>query len=248
MLMGIVNVTPDSFSDGGRYLDPGAAEARAKELEAEGADILDVGAESTRPGHEAVSEEEEIRRLLPALGRIARTARVPVSVDTRKAAVARAALEAGAAILNDVGGLAGAGMAELARGGDFPVVLMHGVAHALREDDGRPSETIAGWLEERIGELGIARERIAVDPGIGFGTTRAQDAAILANLGPIADLGLPVLVGLSRKRIVGVLHPGRDRDEASAEMALEAWRNGAGILRLHELRGMRTRLGGEGQA
>lgn len=243
MLMGIVNATPDSFSDGGLYMEPGAAERRALELEAAGADILDVGAESTRPGHEAISEREEMRRLLPALERIGRSARVPVSVDTSKAAVARAAMEAGATILNDVGGLAGPGMAELARGGDFPVVLMHGVAHALREDDERPSETIAEWLAKRIGELGIERERIAVDPGIGFGTTRVQDAAILANLGPIAALGLPVLVGLSRKRIVGVLHPGKDRDEASAEMAMEAWRNGAEILRLHDLRPIGALLG-----
>jgi dihydropteroate synthase len=236
VLMGILNLTPDSFSDGGQFFDPGAAETQALALEAAGAHILDVGAESTRPGHAPVPEEEELRRLLPVLDRLAGKLRIPISVDTSKAAVARAAFDHGAAILNDVAALSRPGMAGFARTGDFPVVLMHGVAHALAEDDLHPATTIAAWLAARIAELEIAPERIVVDPGIGFGTTRLQDAAILDHLAPLVDLGYPVLIGLSRKRIVRHLHPGADRDRASAQMARAAWRNGASILRLHDLR------------
>ena len=235
LLMGILNLTPDSFSDGGRFLDPGAAVDQALKLQADGAHILDVGAESTRPGHELVSEEEELRRLLPVLDRLAGQLKIPISVDTSKAAVARAAFDHGADILNDVAALSRPGMAEFARSGDFPVVLMHGVAHVLPADDVRPSATIAAWLAARIAELGLAPDRIIVDPGIGFGTTRPQDAAILDNLAPLVALRYPVLIGLSRKRIVRTLHPDADRDLASAEMARAAWQNGAAILRLHEL-------------
>ena len=235
-IMGIVNATPDSFSDGGKFLDPGAAAEQALKLEADGAQILDVGAESTRPGHELVSEEEELRRLLPVLDRLAGKLTLPISIDTSKAAVARAAFDHGAAILNDVAALARPGMAEFARERDFPVILMHGVAHRLPEDDTRPSESIAAWLAARSAELGLAPDRIIVDPGIGFGTTRPQDAAILENLAPLVALGYPVLIGLSRKRIVRHLHPDADRDQASAQLARAAWKNGAAILRLHELR------------
>jgi len=232
--MGILNLTPDSFSDGGQFLDPGAAEEQALKLEADGAAILDLGAESTRPGHELVSEEEELRRLLPVLDRLAGKLNIPISVDTSKAAVARAAFDHGAEILNDVAALTRPGMAAFAHRGDFPVVLMHGVAHVLPEDDARPSETVAAWLAARIAELGLAPDRLIVDPGIGFGTTRPQDAAILDHLAPLVALGHPVLVGLSRKRIVRHLHPDADRDLASAQMALAAWKNGATILRLHD--------------
>lgn len=236
VLMGILNLTPDSFSDGGKFFDPGAAEEQALRLVADGAQILDLGAESTRPGHESVSEEEELRRLLPVLDRLAGKLKIPISVDTSKAAVARAAFDHGAAILNDVAALSRPGMAEFAQRGDFPVALMHGVAHALAENDARPSETVAAWLAARVADLGLAKERIVVDPGIGFGTTRPQDAAILDNLAPLVALGFPVLIGLSRKRIVRHLHPDADRDLASARMALAAWKHGAAILRLHELR------------
>ena len=242
VLMGILNLTPDSFSDGGKFLDPAAAEEQALKLEADGAHVLDVGAESTRPGHEIVSEEEELRRLLPVLDRLAGKLKIPISVDTSKAAVARAAFDRGAAILNDVAALSRPGMAEFARSGDFPVILMHGVAHALPADDAQPSETIAAWLAARIAELGLATERVAVDPGIGFGTTRPQDAAILENLAPLVALGCPVLIGLSRKRVVRHLHPDADRDLASAQMARAAWKNGASILRLHDLRSLQNLL------
>jgi dihydropteroate synthase len=243
ILMGILNLTPDSFSDGGRFLDPAAAAEQALKLEADGAHILDIGAESTRPGHVLVSEEEELRRLLPVLDRLTRQLKIPVSIDTSKAGVARVAFDHGAAMLNDVAALTRPGMAEFARAGDFPVILMHGVAHALPEDYATPSATIAAWLAARIAELGIAKERIIVDPGIGFGTTRPQDAAILENLAPLVALGYPVLIGLSRKRIVRHLHPDADRDLASAQMALEAWRQGAVILRQHQIRPFRQLFG-----
>ena len=243
LLMGILNLTPDSFSDGGKYTDPAAAEEQAHKLVADGAHILDIGAESTRPGHDPVSAQEEIRRLLPVLDRLAAgNFKTPISIDTRKAEVARAAFDHGAHILNDVAGLTAPGMAAFAREGGFPVVLMHGVARVLAEDDARPSETIAAWLAARIAELGLAPERIVVDPGIGFGTTRPQDAAILDHLAPIVALGFPVLIGLSRKRIVRTLHPDTDPDLASAQLSCTAWRNGATILRLHNLRPIKQML------
>ena len=240
--MGILNLTPDSFSDGGKFIDPAAAEEQALRLEAEGAHILDVGAESTRPGHETVSEEEELRRLLPVLDRLAGKLRIPVSIDTSKASVARAAFQHGVKILNDVAALTQPGMLEFARGGSFPIVLMHGVVHVLAEDDPSPSDTIAAWFSAQIHGLGIDPDRLLLDPGIGFGTTRPQDAAILDNLAPLVALGLPLLIGLSRKRIVRTLHPDQDRDLASAQMALQAWKNGATVLRLHELRPIQTLL------
>ena len=233
--MAILNLTPDSFSDGGRFLDPSAALDQALKLEADGAHILDVGAESTRPGHLPVSEAEELRRLLPVLSRLAGRLTIPVSIDTSKADVARAAFDQGASILNDVAALSSPGMADFARSGGFPVILMHGVAHVLETRDDRPSETIAAWLASRIADLGIPPDRLALDPGIGFGTTRPQDAAILENLAPLVALGLPVLIGLSRKRIVRARHPLQDPDTASAHMAFRAWQAGAAILRLHEL-------------
>jgi dihydropteroate synthase len=238
--MGILNLTPDSFSDGGRYLDPSAALDRALELEADGANVLDVGAESTRPGHAPVPADEECRRLLPVLDRLAGRLRIPISVDTSKAEVARAAFDRGAGWLNDVAALANPGMADFARSGNFPVVLMHGVAHTLAENDPHPSRTVADWLDARIDQLGIDRRRLLVDPGIGFGTTRPQDAALLDDLSALAELGPPILVGLSRKRIVRVLRPDADPDLASAELALAASRRGAGILRLHDLKFLKS--------
>ena len=236
ILMGILNLTPDSFSDGGLFFDPDAALEQALVLEADGADLIDVGAESTRPGHQLVSETEELQRLIPVLDRLAGQLKIPISIDTSKAAVAQAAFDHGAVLLNDVAALSRPGMAEFARQGDFPVVLMHGVAHVLSDADPDPSATIAAWLTARIQKLDIDPARVVLDPGIGFGTTRAQDAAVLENLAPLVALGHPLMIGLSRKRIVRTLHPDLDRDEASAQMALHTWKNGANILRLHELK------------
>jgi len=236
ILMGILNLTPDSFSDGGDFLDPAAAVDQALRLEAEGADVLDIGAESTRPGHALISEEEELNRLLPILDRLNGKLRIPISVDTSKAAVARAAFDHGAAILNDVAALSRPGMLSFARSIQAPLILMHGIAHTLDAEDTNPSKTITDWFASLLPSLELSRDRLVLDPGIGFGTTRAQDAAILQNLSPLTALGLPLLIGLSRKRIVRELHPDQDRDEASTQMAVDAWKQGASILRLHELK------------
>lgn len=233
--MGILNLTPDSFSDGGRFLDPEAALQQALKLEADGADLLDLGAESTRPGHEPVSKAEELDRLLPVLDRLRGQVSVPISVDTSKTMVARAAFDHGASILNDVAALSQPGMLEFARETDAPLILMHGVAHMLAPEDPSPSQSIANWFTGMLPEWNLAPERIILDPGIGFGTTRPQDTAILEDLSPLIALGYPVLIGLSRKRIVRHLHPEADADQASAEMSLQAWQQGAAIHRLHEL-------------
>jgi len=236
VLMGILNLTPDSFSDGGEFLDPDAAVKQALHLESDGADILDIGAESTRPGHELIPEEEELGRLLPVLDRLAGTLRIPISVDTSKAAIARAAFDHGATVLNDVAALSRPGMLEFARENEAPVILMHGVAHTLDPDEASPSRMIADWFATRLPALKIDQKRIVLDPGIGFGTTRAQDASILQNLAPLIALGYPLLIGLSRKRIVRELFPDEDRDSASAQLAFSSWKQGASIHRLHEVR------------
>ena len=239
ILMGILNLTPDSFSDGGRFLDPAAAEEQALKLEADGADLLDLGAESTRPGHELVSEEEELRRLLPVLDRLAGQLKIPISVDTSKAAVARAAFDHGAAILNDVAALSRPGMADFARAGEFPLILMHGVAHVLAEDDPAPSATIAAWLAARIAELGIAKERLVLDPGIGFGfgKTPAQNLELLRRLDELHDLGFPLLLGASRKSFIGkVLDlPPPERLEGTLASTTLAVAQGVAIVRVHDV-------------
>jgi len=238
---GILNATPDSFSDGGRHFAPEAAAARAGELLAAGAAALDVGGESTRPGWRPVGWREEIRRVVPVVAALAaRWPGVLVSADTRKASVFRAAMAAGAGCLNDVGGLASRELAALAAEGDFPVVLMHGMAHRLDEDERRPAEAVREWMARRLDALarrGVARERVILDPGIGFGTTRGQDEALLEGVGGLCGLGCVVAVGLSRKRVVRerLARSGEDLDAASARLSLEAWRAGAALLRVHAI-------------
>ena len=238
--MGILNVTPDSFSDGGLHAAPETALAHALRLEAAGADWLDIGAESTRPGFAPVDPDEEWRRLAPVLDALRGHLRIPLSLDTRHAATARRAFAAGAgiAMLNDVGGLADPDLLDFARSGDFSVVLMHGMAHALDPDDPHPAASISRWFERRISSLGIAPGRLVLDPGIGFGTTRAQDAALVLDPAPLTRLGLPLLYGLSRKRVLAHLPPisaAPDPDTLSAHWSLHAWRHGASLLRLHAL-------------
>ena len=247
-LMGVVNVTPDSFSDGGRFLAPERAIAHARELVADGADLLDVGGESTRPGARDVNAEEELERVAPVLEGLDGVG-APVSIDTSKVAVAEAALDAGAEIVNDVTALrqepALAGVC--ARRGCH-VILMHmqGTPRTMQENPTYDDvvDDVRAFLAERIefavGE-GIREERIWVDPGIGFGKTVDHNLELVRRLGELRELGRPVVVGTSRKRFIGAL-TGREVDDrlggtiASNVLALRA---GADVLRVHDVAEMR---------
>jgi dihydropteroate synthase len=245
LVMGILNVTPDSFSDGGRYLDPDAAIARGRELLAQGADVLDLGAESTRPGAVSVPAAEQVRRLEPVLRALAREPRAVLSVDTRSAAVAAAALELGAHVVNDVSALGDPDMAAAVAPSGAGLVLMHmrgtpeTMQHDLRYDD--VVTEVAAHLRRRLEAAvaaGIAAERIALDPGIGFGKSAEQSLRLLARTDTLAALGRPILVGASRKsflaRLLGDAPPER-RLEASLAAATIATLLGARILRVHDV-------------
>ena len=247
-VMGIVNVTPDSFSDGGRLKNAEAAVARGLALTRQGADILDVGGESTRPGAEPVAEVDEIARVVPVIEGLRAAWPGPISVDTMKPAVARAAVAAGATMWNDVSALtvspdAPAVAAELG----CDVVLMHMKGEPRTMQDAPHYDDVvaevADWLAARV-ELamaaGVARERLLLDPGIGFGKTVAHNLALTANLGAFAGLGLPVVYGASRKRMIRTLDPSAadplDRLGGSLALTLEAARRGAAIVRVHDVR------------
>jgi dihydropteroate synthase len=233
-VMGIVNVTPDSFSDGGLHFDPAAAEAAARRMIAEGAAIVDVGGESTRPGHEPVPLDEELRRVVPVLERLRG---VPVSIDTSKAEVARRALDLGAELVNDVTALRGdAGMAELVAEADAWLCLMHW-------DKVEDIRQVWGFLEQRLAfavDAGVDEERVVLDPGIGFGKTVAQNFELVRRLDELAQLGRPVLVGFSRKsslgRAVGDPDARQGPLSASIAAAVAAYERGATILRVHDVR------------
>ena len=248
-LMGIVNVTPDSFSDGGQFYDPQRAVAHALRLVEEGADLLDIGAESTRPGARPVDEQEERRRLIPVVSALAKTIAVPISVDTSKSAVARAAIDAGAGMINDVTALRGdRTLVDVVAEAGVGLVLMHmqgtpeTMQQAPRYDD--VIGEITGFLAERARfamEHGVARERIVLDPGIGFGKTLDHNLEILANFQAFASLGFPTLVGPSRKGFIGQLtHQSVDaRGWGTAAVVALAVGQGANILRVHEVRPMK---------
>ncbi|KAF1703526.1 dihydropteroate synthase [Pseudoxanthomonas kaohsiungensis] len=244
-VMGIVNVTPDSFSDGGAHASAEAAVAHGLALAAQGADILDVGGESTRPGAAPVPLEEELRRVVPVIERLARETALPVSVDTRKPEVMRAAVQAGAGMINDVGALRGDGALETAAALGVPVVLMHMLGEpGSMQDDPRYDDVVAEvhrFLAERIfaAELaGIVRKNIVVDPGFGFGKTTGHNVLLLAGLERFAELGVPLLAGLSRKRSIGELTgravPG-ERVAGSVAAHLLAAQRGAAIVRVHDV-------------
>lgn len=209
-VLGILNVTPDSFSDGGRFDAVDAALARAEAMISEGADAIDVGGESTRPGAEPIETAEEIRRVVPAVEALVAMRRVPVSIDTTKAAVARAALAAGASIVNDVAmGNDPAALAEAAREYDAVYIAMHARgtpstmhAHARYDDVVTDVRDELRAARDRLAEAGVAPERIVLDPGIGFAKTGAQSLALLRNLDALASLGMPLCVGPSRKRFI----------------------------------------------
>jgi dihydropteroate synthase len=244
-VMGVLNVTPDSFSDGGRFLDPGLALEHARAMLADGADLIDVGGESTRPGAPPVDEATELARVLPVVEALARDGAI-VSVDTMKPAVMREALDAGASMINDVRALGLPGALEAVAASDAAVCLMHmrgepaTMQAAPRYDD--VAAEVAAYLRERAGAClaaGIARDRIAVDPGFGFGKTLAHNLDLAARLGEVVALGWPVLVGVSRKSMLGAL-TGRasgDRVAAGLAAALALVARGATIVRTHDVRG-----------
>lgn len=249
LVMGIVNVTPDSFFDGGQYYDPQRAVAHALRLVAEGADLLDIGAESTRPGALPVDEHEERRRLLPVVSAVARAVSVPISVDTSKAEVARAALDAGAVMVNDVTALRGdRAMVDVVAEAGAGLVVMHmqGIPETMQQaphyDD--VVGDIAQFLAERARfamDHGVERDRIVLDPGIGFGKTLTHNLALLANLHAFTELGFPLLVGPSRKGFIGQLtHQSVDaRAWGTAAVVALAVQQGARILRVHDVGPMR---------
>jgi dihydropteroate synthase len=248
--MGIVNVTPDSFADGGRYAAAGSALAHVRALLTDGADIIDIGGESTRPGAEPVSEQQELDRVLPLVEQLCAECderAVPISVDTRKPAVMRAAIAAGAGIINDVGALQGQGALQVVGDSAVPVAvcLMHmrGEPATMQQVAayGDVVTEVADFLRARIAAClaaGIVRERIVIDPGFGFGKTVEHNLQLLRRLSEIVALGYPVLVGLSRKSTIGAL-TGRDVGErmaGSVAAALAAVARGAAIVRVHDVR------------
>jgi len=240
LVMGVLNVTPDSFSDGGRFIDPKLAIRQAQRMIAEGADIIDIGAESTRPysGAEPVSSEEELARLTPVLPAVVKL-KTPVSIDTMKAGVATWALDQGAAMVNDVWGLQrDPAMADIVSEHDMPVVIMHN-----REAADPAIDIIAdvqAFFQRSLAQAeraGIARDCIVLDPGIGFGKTPEQSIACIARLAEFKRFGLPLLVGASRKRFINAVTPSAPDQRLGGSIAshLEAVKNGAAIVRVHDV-------------
>ncbi len=244
-IVGVLNVTPDSFFDGGRYLDPGAGLEHALRLAAEGADLIDVGGESTRPGAPEVSEEEELRRVMPLLERLAASGfPVPVSIDTSKPAVARAALGAGAAMVNDVRALADRELARVVARSGAAVVLMHmrGTPRDMRDRAvygdvvSEVRSELSDAMARAVGE-GVCEDRILLDPGIGFAKTAEQSVELLARLPDLAGLGRPLLVGPSRKSFIGAITgaPADDRLAGTLAAVTAAVLGGATFIRVHDV-------------
>ncbi len=246
LVMGIVNRTPDSFSDGGRYTDLDTAITHARELVDDGADILDVGGESTRPGAAAVDANEECERVVPLIRALASEIDVPISIDTTKSAVAERALEAGARIVNDVSGLADdPRLADVAAAHGAPLVLMHrrGTPRTMQNDPhyddvmGDILRSLRGSIETAE-RRGLARERLIVDPGVGFGKTFEHNLEIFRGIDELRSLGLPILVGASRKAFLGKItgRDAADRDAATLATVAECAQRGIEIVRVHDVR------------
>ncbi len=251
-VMGVVNVTPDSFSDGGRYLDRAAALAHARALVAEGADWIDIGGESTRPGAEPVDEEEELRRVVPVVAALAADG-IPTSIDSRKAAVAAAAVDAGARMVNDVT----ARLGDVAAAGGVAFVAMHMQGEpGTMQVDPRYDDVVTEVRDHLVARADAARAAgvaaVWIDPGIGFGKTLAHNLDLLANLDVLVATGYPVVVGASRKTLLGTLAaradpagavpPPGDRLEGSLATAVWAALQGAGMVRVHDVAATRTAL------
>jgi dihydropteroate synthase len=246
LLMGVLNVTPDSFSDGGLFLDPDKAIAHALAMQRAGADLIDIGAESARPGARGIPAEEELRRLLPVLRGLQRRLRVPISVDTTKPAVAEAALRAGAQMVNDVSGLrADPRLAKVARRYDVPLALMHMRGTPLTMQQIPPAKNIwreierdLAWSVRQAQKAGLRRTQIVIDPGIGFGKTVAQNFEILRELRRLERFKLPVLIGTSRKSFIGKTldnAPADQRLMGTAASVAAAILAGAHIVRVHDV-------------
>jgi dihydropteroate synthase len=246
-VMGILNVTPDSFSDGGRFYDPELAVAAGLQMVQDGADFVDVGGESTRPGSEPVPPDEEIDRVVPVIKRLAAESDVPISIDTRKAEVALAAVEVGAAIVNDVTGGSDIGMFEVVHRFGAAMVLMHmrgdpGTMQQLTEYDDVVAQ-VHSYLAARLdaaAEAGIERDYLAVDPGLGFAKTERQSYRLMREIGTFLDLNRPVLVGPSRKSFIGAVldAPVDQRVEGTASAVAWLAGQGAHIVRVHDVKAM----------
>jgi len=244
LLMGILNVTPDSFSDGGKFLEPDAARARAETLVLEGADIIDVGGESTRPGAEPLSAEEEWQRVGPVLAALGNATAAPISIDTYKSATARKALESGAKIVNDVWGFQkGSEMAHVVADFEAGAVLMHNRERADASLD--IVEDVIAFLSRSVEtalKAGVKPDRIVLDPGVGFGKTAEQSAEVITRLSAVKALGFPVLLGASRKRFIGhmlgIENP-VERLNGTLGAHLAAATNGADIIRAHDIKAHR---------
>jgi dihydropteroate synthase len=252
-IMGVVNITPDSFSDGGKFFDTDVAIAQGEKLAADGADILDIGGESTRPFSDPVPVEEEIRRVVPVIEQLAQRVSIPISIDTTKAAVARRALDAGASIINDVAALRfDPGLANLAVEFDTPLILMHMLGEPksmqVSPDYDNLIDDILNFLEDavvRAENLGVSRSKIIVDPGIGFGKTVTHNLLLLKHVQAFASLDLPILIGPSRKAFIRkILKQPHEEDiradlpvvEAGTQAAVAAAvLNGAHIIRVHDV-------------
>ncbi len=245
LVMGILNVTPDSFSDGGNYFSTDLAIDHALRMVDQGADIIDVGGESTRPGAQAVSEQEELDRVLPVVKALAMDLPIPVSIDTSKPVVMRAAVEAGAGMINDVRALRFPGALDAVSEMDVPVCLMHMQGQPINMQNSPHYKDVVSEVKEFLANrvkycvaAGIAHDRLVVDPGFGFGKTLTDNLNLLSNLEKICTLGLPVLVGLSRKSMIGSLlnRPVEERLFGSLSAAMISVLKGATILRVHDVR------------
>jgi dihydropteroate synthase len=249
LVMGVLNVTPDSFSDGGRYFSFDAALERAIEIERAGADILDVGGESTRPGSEGISLDEELRRVVPVIERLRGSLKIPISVDTSKSEVAQAAVEAGAEILNDVTALrADSKLAEISQRKKLPLILMHmrGDPRTMQEKPFARNvlRDVTAGLRRAVAvaqRAGVAKSQIVLDPGIGFGKSSEQNYELLARLPELARLGFPLMVGTSRKGFIGKTLggiPAAERGWGTAASVTASILAGAHIVRVHDVREM----------